>query len=80
MQKVNIREARRSISRLLDDVASGEEVVIVRRGKPVARLLQIDEPGQEPLRFPDHTELRSQLPPQTQRSAVLLREMRDERG
>lgn len=80
MQKINIREARRSISRLLDEVAGGEEVVIVRRGKPVARLLKIIEPDVEPLRFPDRSALRAKLPPQAQSSAVLLREMRDERG
>ena len=29
------------LSRLLDDVASGEEVVITRRGEPAARLVAI---------------------------------------
>ncbi|MDF1614367.1 type II toxin-antitoxin system Phd/YefM family antitoxin [Desulfurivibrio dismutans] len=80
MQKVNVREARRDISRLLDAVAGGEEIVIVRRGKPVARLLQVEQPGGGLARFPEHTELRAQLPPQRQSSAAMLREMRDERG
>jgi prevent-host-death family protein len=39
MQQVNVRDARRSFKALLDRVASGEEVVIVRRGEPVARLV-----------------------------------------
>ena len=41
MQKVNVREARQQISRLLDAVALGEEIVIMRHGKPAARLLPI---------------------------------------
>jgi prevent-host-death family protein len=34
-----IREAREKLRALLDDVAAGEEIVLVRRGKPVARLV-----------------------------------------
>lgn len=80
MQKVNIREARRNISRLLDEVAGGEEVIIVRRGKSIARLIKIVEPIEKPLSFPDRSALRAKLPPQHQSSADLLRKMRDERG
>lgn len=82
MQHVNVKEARRNISRLLDEVITGEEVIIVRRGKPVARLQQVGEYQLEnkQRRFPDHQELRDKLPPQSQSSATLIREMRDERG
>jgi len=80
MHKVNIREARRDISRLLDEVAAGEEVIIVRRGTPVARLLKIVESASKALRFPDRSVLRAQLPPRKENSAVMLKEMRDERG
>ena len=38
--EVGISEARTRLSRLIDQVASGgEEVLITRRGKPLARLL-----------------------------------------
>jgi prevent-host-death family protein len=40
---VNIYEAKTNLSRLLDQVASGEEVVIARAGKPVARLVAYHE-------------------------------------
>ena len=38
MQQVNIHEAKTHLSRLIDKVAAGEEIVIARAGKPVARL------------------------------------------
>lgn len=41
MQRVSVREAREQISRLLDAVEAGEEVIILRRGKPTARLVAV---------------------------------------
>jgi prevent-host-death family protein len=40
---VNIHEAKTSFSKLLKRVALGEEVVIARAGKPVARLVPFGE-------------------------------------
>jgi prevent-host-death family protein len=39
MSVVNIHEAKTHLSRLLERVAAGEEIVIARAGKPVARLV-----------------------------------------
>ena len=39
MTVVNVHEAKTQLSRLLAQVEAGEEVVIARRGKPVARLV-----------------------------------------
>jgi prevent-host-death family protein len=44
MREVGAFEAKNKLSTLLDWVASGEEVVITRRGKAVARLVPA-EPG-----------------------------------
>ncbi len=41
---VNIHEAKTHLSRLLERVAAGEEVVIAKAGRPVARLVAVDEP------------------------------------
>ncbi len=49
MSEVNVRDARRSFKALLDRVAAGEEIVLLRRGKPVARLVP---PAAEPSRLP----------------------------
>jgi prevent-host-death family protein len=42
MRTVSALEANQSFSKLLQAVAEGEEVVITRRGKPVARLAPIE--------------------------------------
>ena len=44
MKEVNIHEAKSQLSRLLNRVASGEEIVISRAGKPIARLVPIGPP------------------------------------
>jgi prevent-host-death family protein len=44
MTKVNVQEAKTQLSRLLGLVEAGEEIVIARYGKPVAKLVSISEP------------------------------------
>lgn len=39
MREVGAFEAKKTLGSLLDLVAGGEEIVITRRGKPVARLV-----------------------------------------
>lgn len=41
---VNMHEAKTHLSRLIDRAAAGEEIVIARAGKPVARLVPYAEP------------------------------------
>ncbi len=45
MTIVNIHEAKSNLSRLLAQVEAGEDVVIARNGKPVARLVACETPG-----------------------------------
>jgi prevent-host-death family protein len=47
---VNVHEAKTHFSRLLERVAHGEEVVIARAGKPIARLVPL-APVERPLGF-----------------------------
>lgn len=42
MQTVNIHEAKTHLSRLLEQVAGGEEVVIAKAGKAIARLVPLE--------------------------------------
>ncbi len=77
--KVGIREARQKIGQLLNMVAAGDEVTILRYGKPVARLTKI-QPKDQTLKFASRQKLRSKLPPSKTSSTKLLRIMRDERG
>jgi prevent-host-death family protein len=41
MKIVNIHEAKTHLSRLLVDVAAGEEIVIAKAGKPIARIVPV---------------------------------------
>jgi prevent-host-death family protein len=48
--EVNIHEAKTHLSKLLERVALGEEVIIAKAGKPVARLVAIkDHKSKRPL-------------------------------
>ena len=42
MAEVNIHEAKTQLSKLLRRVSAGEEIVIARAGRPVARLVPIE--------------------------------------
>jgi len=77
MAQVMIREARRNLRALIERVEAGEEIVILRRGKQVARLVP---PEREPRRFPDLTQFRASIslrgePP----SEIVIRERREAR-
>ncbi len=47
---VNIYEAKTQLSKLVDQAARGEDVVIARAGKPVARITAL-KPEKRPLKF-----------------------------
>lgn len=42
MQSISSADANRHFSALLREVAAGEEIVVVSRGKPVARIVGVD--------------------------------------
>ena len=44
-RQVNIHEAKTHFSKLVEDVERGEEVVIARAGKPILRLVKLEEPA-----------------------------------
>ena len=44
MRSVNIHEAKTHLSRLIEQVSQGEEIVIAKAGKPVAKLVPLQEP------------------------------------
>jgi prevent-host-death family protein len=44
MKPVNVHEAKTHLSRLLARVEKGQEVVIAKAGKPVAKLVPIEPP------------------------------------
>ena len=42
MQTVNIHEAKTHLSRLIEKVVAGEEVIIAKAGKPMVRLTPVE--------------------------------------
>jgi prevent-host-death family protein len=50
MPTVNIHQAKTNFSKLVDAAAAGEEIIIAKAGKPVARLVQI-QPAKAARRF-----------------------------
>ena len=75
MSTISLAEAKTHLSQLLDQVEAGEEVVITRRGRPVARICPVGQP-RKPLQ--SLAAFRASLPKAKRSSAELIREMRDE--
>ena len=59
MPVVNVHEAKTQLSRLLVQVEAGEEIVIARRGQPVARLVRCKPRGK---RQPDVLKGKTAIP------------------
>lgn len=76
MDGVNIAEAKAHFSELVDRAEAGETVEIMRRGKPVARLVP-PEPKKQRFDAAALKAFSDTLPMQTQSAADLIREMRD---
>jgi antitoxin (DNA-binding transcriptional repressor) of toxin-antitoxin stability system len=57
-QKVSVREARRRLPRLLDQVQAGDEVLVLRRGVEVGRLVR---PERKMAPLPDLSGLRASV-------------------
>jgi antitoxin (DNA-binding transcriptional repressor) of toxin-antitoxin stability system len=77
MTHVSVAEAKARLSKLLDRVEQGEEVVITRRGKPVARVNRVQKPL-EPIDFEAIRALRESMPMQTESAGDFMRRIRDE--
>jgi prevent-host-death family protein len=50
MQTVNVHEAKTHFSRLVDQAAAGEEIIIAKAGKPVAKLVPLTSAHDRPKR------------------------------
>lgn len=49
MTTLNIHAAKTQFSRLIEEVEAGEDVVIAKSGRPVARLVRFDAPAKRKL-------------------------------
>ncbi len=75
MKALNVREMRAAIGRLDELVDAAGELVVKRRGQPIARILPVQGARQRP----DHEDLRARMPQLSTPSSALIRAERDER-
>jgi len=75
MLNVNLADAKTRFSELLDRVENGEEIVITRHGRPVARLSAL-ETAKKPI--PSMAEFRARMPKLKDSVSESLRKERDE--
>ena len=76
MHSMSLAHAKAHLSELLNTVESGQEVLITRHGRPVARVLPANAVKQT-LPLARLAKLRQQLPVRKGSSAEALRELRD---
>lgn len=74
---VGLAEAKAHLSELTDRAAHGEEIVITKRGRPVAVLSQVRAP-RRPLDLEAARALVARLPRQPEPASELVRRLRDE--
>ena len=75
MAEVSVKDARENFRAYLDRAEAGEEIIILRRGKEVARIVP---PRREPTIFPDLTEHRKSIRLQGERPLEALLKLREE--
>jgi len=50
MQKINIHEAKTHLSRLIERAAKGETFIIAKAGKPMAKVVPLEQPASAEIR------------------------------
>jgi prevent-host-death family protein len=78
MQTVSVAEAKARLSEILARIEGGGEIVITRRGQPVARLSGVRGP-RKPIDLGTLDSLRARQTVSRTSSAQLIRGMRDEK-
>lgn len=59
MRQVNIHEAKTHLSRLVDSAAGGEEILIAKNGRPMAKLAPLSRPPRRPGRLKGRIRVRA---------------------
>jgi len=75
MKKLTIRDARKSLSHLEQLLADEGEMMITRRGKTIARVVQVSKARP----IPSHRDLREGMPRIRRGSEKIMRQDRDAR-
>lgn len=76
MRTVSVAEAKSHLSELLNQIEAGEEVMITRHGKAVARVVAV-QTARQPVPLEHLAALRQQIPSWNGSSAEALKQLRD---
>ena len=83
MKTTSVRDMQHRLSAILSEVESGEEIVITRRGKVVARLIPPEKPAAPTVRWPDSMSRMRRIfpegPPAGTPASSLIEQQREER-
>ena len=74
MKHVGIRQARQDLPYLIDRAEAGEEVIITRQGRPVAKLVAAPR---DPMPLPSLLDFRTRIGRSGTPAAQLIRDERD---
>lgn len=58
MKKVQVNEVREKLAKYLSEAEQGEEIIITKHSKPIARLMPVESKQSE---FPDLTKFREKV-------------------
>lgn len=75
MKKVQVNEVREKLAKYLAEAEQGEEIIITRHSKPIARLVPMEKKGN---RFEDMEEFRRQFKVKGKPLSQIVIEMRNE--
>lgn len=76
MESINLKEARRRLSEIIDAAERGEATVITRRGKRVARIVPLEPKRRK--KFPDLSAFRATIKMKGKSLSQTLIDMRKE--
>lgn len=77
MSTVNLAEAKAHLSELVGQVAKGETVNILRRGKPVAQLTGVKSP-RKPIDLSSLRAVTEDMTPHAEGTGAFMRRVRDD--
>lgn len=77
MATVNLAAAKAHLSELVEKAASGEAILITRRGKPVAQIVALGR-SRQPVDVAALRAVTDKMKPQKESAGDFMRKMRDE--
>lgn len=78
MKKVPVNQVREQLAKYLTEAERGEEVIITKHNKPVAKLVSYNEPEKKKKEFPDMKEFRKKIKVKGKPMSEFVVEMRRE--